>query len=132
MLREIEREVERHREVEAENEHLRLRQKTDVGAAAGGAAQAEEAAAAQELLSGYWDTWHPLLDTLYALCADKGGLRLSLPPLFAALQARGVRHNVLPHLLCACYHKWENPPQRQQQPSAAQLYEQVLHDSRRT
>ena len=139
MLREIEREIERHREIEAEMERLQLRQKTDVkidaGATAGGAGAAEEAAAAQELLSGYWDTWHPLLDTLYSLCAEsKDGLRLSLPTLFAALQARGVRHNVLPHLLCACYHRWEKPPQRhqlQQQPSAAQLHEQVLHDSRR-
>ena len=151
MLREIEREIERHREIEIEaeqereqeREQLQLRQterqterQTAGGgaAAAGGAGEAEEAAAAVELLSGYWDTWHPLLDTLYALCAEsKGGLRLSLPPLFAALQARGVRHNVLPHLLCACYHRWENPPQRQQQqPSPTQLYEQVLHASRRT
>ena len=34
---------------------------------AGGAAEAEEAAAAQELLSRCWETWPPLLDTLYSL-----------------------------------------------------------------
>ena len=92
-----------------------------VASAAGtGAEGAGEAAAAEELLSGSWDAWHPLLDSLYALCSDSGGsfseLRISLPPLFAALKARGLRHNILPHLLCACYHRWENPAA---QPSAA-------------
>ena len=93
MLREIERGCGRSREIERgyagesrgeSRGESGTRARAGVGAAMGqlaagavgavGAEEAEETAAAVELLSGYWEPWHPLLDTLYALCSDNGKL----------------------------------------------------------